>query len=168
MSALPRPEQAKTATMPAEHRGRLHDMERRSPAGPSLRQPRPQRPINRREAKPWMAGTIRDCQLVPKGDDLEVQCRARTNQETKRVEKRDDDGHDESSVFGTACNLNRHKAYRVLGRHNWLRAAVTWAQDTIVAAQQIPESGRLEFSQMSKRVFFATILPVAHESALGR
>ena len=55
----------------------------------------------------------------------------------------------------------------VMGTY-WLRAAVTWAQDTIVAAQQIPESGRLEFSQMSKREFFATILPVAHESALGR
>jgi hypothetical protein len=39
------------------------------------------------------------------------------------VEKRDDDGHDESSVFGTACNLNRHKAYRVLGRHTIARVS---------------------------------------------
>jgi hypothetical protein len=29
-------------------------------------------------------------------------------------EWRVDDGHDESSLFGMACNLNRHKAFRVL------------------------------------------------------
>jgi hypothetical protein len=28
------------------------------------------------------------------------------------------DGHDESSLLGMACNLNRHKAYRVSGSHN--------------------------------------------------
>jgi len=28
-----------------------------------------------------------------------------------------DDGHDTSSLFGTVCNLNRHKVYRVSGSH---------------------------------------------------
>ena len=46
-----------------------------------------------------------------------MQRRARTNQELERVEHRNDDGHDESSLVGTACNLNRHNAYRVSGSH---------------------------------------------------
>jgi hypothetical protein len=80
--------------MPGEHRRGLNDMERRTPAVPSLRQPRPQHTINGREAKPWTAGTIHHGQLVPKREDLQVQCRARTNQGPERVENRDDDGHD--------------------------------------------------------------------------
>jgi hypothetical protein len=52
MSTLPRPEQAKAAPMPGEYRRRLNDVERRVPAMPSLRQPRPQHTINGREAKP--------------------------------------------------------------------------------------------------------------------
>ena len=43
--------------------------------------------------------------------------RAGTNQEWERVEHRNDDGHTEPSLFGTACNLNRHKAYSVPGSH---------------------------------------------------
>ena len=80
-------------------------MERRAPAMPSLRQPRPQHTINRREAKPWTARTVRDCQLVPKREDLQMQHRARTNQKLERVEHRNDDGHDESRLLGIACNL---------------------------------------------------------------
>ena len=33
------------------------------------------------------------------------------------MEQRNNDGHDESSLIGMACNLNRHKAYRVSGGH---------------------------------------------------
>jgi hypothetical protein len=76
MSTLPRPEQAKAAPMPGEYRRRLNDVERRVPAMPSLRQPRPQYAINGREAKPWTAGTIRDCQLVPKCEDFQMKHRA--------------------------------------------------------------------------------------------
>ena len=76
MSTLPRPEQTKAAPMPGEDRRRLNDVERRSPAMPSLRQPRPQHTINGREAKPWTAGTIRDGQLMPKREDLQMKHRA--------------------------------------------------------------------------------------------
>jgi hypothetical protein len=76
MSTFPRPEQTKAAPMPAEDRRRLNDVERRVPALPSLRQPRPQPTIDLREAKPWTAGTIRDCQLVPKREDLQMKHRA--------------------------------------------------------------------------------------------
>jgi len=81
MSALPRPEQAKAATMPGENRRWLHDMKCRAPAGPSLRQPRPQQTIDSGEAKSWTAGTIRNGQLVSKGDDLQMQSRTRTDQQ---------------------------------------------------------------------------------------
>jgi hypothetical protein len=43
---------------------------------PSLRERCPQRTINGCEAKPWTAATIRDCQLVPKREDLQMKHRA--------------------------------------------------------------------------------------------
>ena len=58
--------------MPGEYSRRLNDVERRVPAMPSLRQPRPQHTINGREAKPWTTGTIRDGQLRPKREDLQM------------------------------------------------------------------------------------------------
>ena len=75
MSALPYPEQTKTTTMPREHGRRLHDMERRAPATPSVRQPGPEHTAQRRQAKAWTAET-RDDQLVPQRDDLQVEHRA--------------------------------------------------------------------------------------------
>ena len=81
MSALPGPEQAEAAPMPGEDRRRLHDKERRAPGAPSVRQPHPQHAINSRQAKAWMARSIRDGQLVPQREDLQVQRRACTNQE---------------------------------------------------------------------------------------
>jgi len=80
MSAFPGPEQAKTTPMPCEDGRRLHDMERRAPATPSVRQPHPERTIKRRQAQAWTAGATRDDQLVPQRDDLQVQRRAWTNQ----------------------------------------------------------------------------------------
>jgi hypothetical protein len=81
-------------------------------AVPCLRQPRPEHTINRGEATPWAAGTM--CKgPVAKPNDLQIQCRVRTNEEPKRVEHRNDVGHDEPSLFGTASSLSRHKRYPV-------------------------------------------------------
>jgi hypothetical protein len=54
----------------------LNYVERRAPATPSVRQPRPEHTIKRSQAKAWTAGTIRDNQLVPQREDLQVQRRA--------------------------------------------------------------------------------------------
>ena len=62
--------------MPGQHRLGLNDMEHRSPAVPSLRQPGPQHTINCREAKTWVARSIHDSQLVSERDDFQVQRRA--------------------------------------------------------------------------------------------
>jgi hypothetical protein len=71
-SALQCPEQAKAAPMPGDHSRWLYDVERRSPAVPSLRQPCPQHPINCRESEPWTARTINHGELVSECDDLQV------------------------------------------------------------------------------------------------
>jgi hypothetical protein len=81
MSAFPRPEQAKAATMPGQYRLWLNEMERCAPAVPSLRQPCPQHTINGGEAKSWTARTIRNSQLVSKREDLQVQNGARADQQ---------------------------------------------------------------------------------------
>jgi hypothetical protein len=55
-------------------------MERRAPAAPSARHPHPQHTIGGRQAKAWAARAIRDRQLMPKGEDLQMQAaRERTN-----------------------------------------------------------------------------------------
>jgi hypothetical protein len=118
VSAFPGPEQQEAAAMPCEHRRRLNDVERRAPAAPSVRQPYSQHTINSRQTNAWTAGTIRNRQLVAKCEDLQVQRRARTNQEPQRLEQRNDDKHDESSLFGMACRLNRRNMYRVSGSHS--------------------------------------------------
>jgi len=41
-----------------------------------MRKPRPEHTIKRRQAKTWTAGPIRDDQLVPQRDDLQMQRRA--------------------------------------------------------------------------------------------
>jgi hypothetical protein len=73
MSALPGPEQAKAAPMPGEHSDGLYDVERRAPAAPYVREPRPENSIGRREAKTWASGSIHDGQLVSERDDFQVQ-----------------------------------------------------------------------------------------------
>jgi hypothetical protein len=55
-------------------------------------------------------------ELVPKRKDLQVQSRARTDQQPERVEE--GNAHDGSSLIRAAHNLNRHKVYRVFGRHS--------------------------------------------------
>ena len=47
-----------------------------------------------------------------------MQHRPRTNQELKRMQQGSDGGHDELSLFGMACNLNRRKAYSVSGSYS--------------------------------------------------
>jgi len=94
--------------------GESRDDARREPSLAALRQPRPQQTIDSGEAKSWTAGTIRNGQLVSKGDDLQMQSGTRTDQQPERVEERNEDRHDGSSLFRAAHNFNRHKAYRVL------------------------------------------------------
>ena len=86
MSPLPRPEQAKAAAMPGEHGRWLRDVERGSPAVPSLRQPRPQHPIGGGQTKTLTARSIDHGELVSKDDDLDVQRRAGANEKAERVE----------------------------------------------------------------------------------
>ena len=76
MSALLPPEQSKAAPMPCEDSRRLHDKERRAPCAPSVRQPHPQHAVNGRQAKAWTAGAIREGQLMPQREDLQMQRRA--------------------------------------------------------------------------------------------
>ena len=72
MSALPRPEEAKTTTMPTQHGRWLHDVERRAPAVPSLREPRPQPPVCRGQAKMLTPRSVQHGELVSERDDLQV------------------------------------------------------------------------------------------------
>jgi len=120
-------------------------------AGPSLRQPRPQQTIDGGEAKSWTSGTIRNCQLVSKREDLQMQSCARTDQQPERVEDRNNDGHDGSSLFRAPHNLNRHKAYRVFGRHR-LRGNISCGDGLGENEASIQKRGRSEAQRDDERL----------------
>ena len=117
VSALPGPEQAKAAPVPRDDGLRLDDVNGRAPAAPCVREPRPQHPVGRREAKAWASRSMDDGQLVSERDDFQVQRGARADQESKRVEQRNDDGRHDCRLSENARNLNRRNAYGVFGRH---------------------------------------------------
>jgi hypothetical protein len=71
-----------------------------------------------------MAGTIRNRQLMAKCENLQVQRRARTNQEPQRLAQRNDDKLDDSSLFKMACKLNRRNMCGVSGSHSRLTATL--------------------------------------------
>ena len=73
LSALPRPEQAKPSPVPRDDGLRLDDVHGRAPAAPRLREPRPQQPVSRREAKTRASRTMHDGELVSERDDFQVQ-----------------------------------------------------------------------------------------------
>jgi hypothetical protein len=75
---LPSPEQAEPASVPGEHGVRLDENERRPPTAPRLRQPRPEHPIRRGQAKSRRTRAIQDRHLMPEREDLEVESRARS------------------------------------------------------------------------------------------
>src|SRR5262245_19319194 len=107
MSALPRPEQAKAAAMPGEHRRWLRDMEGRAPAAPCVREPRPKDSIGRREAKTRAPRSIDDGQLVSERDDFQVQRGARLDEKSERVKQRNEDGRHDCRLPENAWNLSR-------------------------------------------------------------
>jgi hypothetical protein len=110
---------SKTGESHVDAHGRwLHDVERRAPAVPSLRQPRPQHPICGGQTKTLTARSIAHGKLMSKDDDLQVQRRAGANEKAQRVKQRDDDRRHESRLSEDVGNLNRHNVYGVFNRHS--------------------------------------------------
>jgi hypothetical protein len=118
VSAFPGPEEAKPAAMPRDHRLRPDDVNRRAPAAPGVREPRPQDSIGRREAKTRASRSMDDGQLVSERDDFQVQRRARQDEKSERVEQRNDNGRHTCRLSENARNLNRRNTYEVLGSHS--------------------------------------------------
>ena len=87
--ALPGPEQAKPAAMPRDDRLRLDDVNGRVPAGPGVREPRPQDSIGRREAKTRATRSMDDVSAGDGGDDFQVQRGARLDDKSQRVEQQE-------------------------------------------------------------------------------
>jgi hypothetical protein len=70
------------------------------------REPRPQHPIDGRQAETRAARSIHDGQLVSERDDFQVQQGTRPDQEAKGVKERDNGRHD-CRLSENARNLNR-------------------------------------------------------------
>ena len=56
--------------------------------------------------------------LVPKGQNLQVEGSAGVNEEPERRKQRDDDGDHGPSLCETARHFNQYNAYCVSGRHS--------------------------------------------------
>ena len=100
VSASPGPEKAKPAAMPRDHRLRLDDVNRRAPAAPGVREPRPQDSIGRREVKTGTSRSMEDGQLVAERDDFQVQRGARLDEKSKRMEQRHGDRRHKLQAIG--------------------------------------------------------------------
>jgi hypothetical protein len=72
MSAHPRPEQTKPAPVPRDGGFRFDDVNGRTPAVPAARKPRPQHPIDGRQAETRAPRSIHDGELVSERDDFQV------------------------------------------------------------------------------------------------
>ena len=106
VSAFPRPEPPKAAPVPRDHSLRLDNVNGRPPAAPRAREPHPQPPVCRREAKTWAPRSMDDGELVSESDDFQVQQGARPDQEAKRVKERDDDGRHDCRLSENLRKLN--------------------------------------------------------------
>ena len=93
VSALPAPEQTKAAPVPSDHGLRPNDVHARAPAAPHLREPGPEHAVDRREKQASAARAVENRDLVSERDNFQVQRRARPDEEAKRVEQRNEDGH---------------------------------------------------------------------------
>ena len=87
VSAFPRPEQPKAAPVPRDHSLRLDNVNGRPPAAPRAREPHPQPPVCRREAKTWAPRSMDDGELVSESDDFQVQQGPRPDQEAEGVKE---------------------------------------------------------------------------------
>ena len=136
VSAFPRPEQPKAAPVPRDHDLGLDNVNGRTPATPRAREPHPQAPVCRREAKTWAPRSMDDSELVSESDDFQVQHGARPDQEAKGVKERDDDGRHDCRLSDNVRKLNCRNRYRVLGRHRWLRVVLgQWRYASYGAAE---------------------------------
>ena len=91
-SAFPGPEQPKAAPVPRHDRLWRDDVDGRPPTAPGVWEPCPKKAVGRRETKTWAPRSTDDGELVSERDDFQVPQGARSDQETKGVKERDDDG----------------------------------------------------------------------------
>ena len=75
-AALPGPPESEALAVPGDDGLRFHDHERRPPSGPDARQQDPEPAVRLREPDSRRSGAVQHVQLVPQGQDLEVERRA--------------------------------------------------------------------------------------------
>ena len=111
MPAPPRPEETESAPMPRDDRFRFDDHERRPPLVPGLCQPDPEHPVDARQLQPMRMRTLKHSELMPKGEDFELQGRARAGAISKRLHKEHQNGHRSRLLIvggnHNGCNKNR-------------------------------------------------------------
>jgi hypothetical protein len=95
----------------------------------------------------WAARSIDHRELMSEGEDLEMQRRARSDQEPKRMQQRDDDGRHASSLSKNPRNLNQRNAYGVSDRHK----LVSFALAIFPSRRAIESSGRTGRQDVVKR-----------------
>jgi hypothetical protein len=90
-----------------------------------MREPHPQQAVCRRQSEALAARSLNDRELVSERQNVEVQRRARPDEDPKRVEQRNEDGHHDSRLSENSRNLNRSNAYGISGSHRSSGVVVT-------------------------------------------
>ena len=108
-SAQSSPVVAKSLALPGDHRARLDEDEGVLPTRPRLREPDPEQAVGRLE--PWAPPTaVKHCELMPQGEDLEVQGDAGAEHGDQGNHQCDEDSsHGEHSSRAVAAAQRRRR-----------------------------------------------------------
>ena len=70
---LPSPEKAKSPAMPSDRGRGFHDVQRRAPLAPDLREENPKQTVGCSQLRPFSGRPLQDPDLVPESDVLQLQ-----------------------------------------------------------------------------------------------
>src|ERR1700674_1894607 len=84
MPDLPGPEKAKSLAMPGDRGRGFDDVQRRAPVAPDPREENPKQTVGGSQLRPFSGRALKDADLVPERDVLQLQRSARAEHRTQR------------------------------------------------------------------------------------
>src|SRR6266849_5218718 len=100
MPDLPGPEKAKSLAMPGDRRRRFDDVQRRAPVPPDPGEENPKQAVGGSQLRPFPGGALKDPDLVPESEVLQLQRSAGAEHRTQRgKESGHQDQHRINAIF---------------------------------------------------------------------
>src|SRR5205814_7064480 len=119
MPDLPSPEQAKSLTVPCNHRLGLDHVQRRTPVAPNPGDENPKQAVGGSQLRPSPGRPLKDPDLVPEGQVLQLQRSSGAQHRTQRGKKRgQQDEHRVNAIFSNRTEFPIGTVYGSAGPEN--------------------------------------------------